>query len=388
VKVLFLTHSYPRQATDPVGSFVLRLAVALRSAGVETLVVAPGAPGLPTRDSIEGVPLVRFRYSLRRWETLAYSGTMRSQVRDSWPSRASMATFVIAQALSAMRVADGFAPDLVHAHWWFPGGLAGTWLKRWRRVPLVTTLHGSDLRIAQESGVAAAMMRHVLGRSTFTTTVSRWLADGVAALAPAVRPVVAPMPVQVGLFEPGGERAADRLLFVGKLNRQKGFEYLARALGVMRHRPSVDVVVGVGSDPTEVGGLVRELGIEAQLRWHPLLAQAELAALYRSCTLLVVPSLNEGLGLVAVEAQLCEMPVVAFESGGLTDVVVAGRTGLLTPPDDHKALASALDTVLDLPDRGAAWGRAGRVHALELFAPESAAGRYADLYRSALEARS
>jgi rhamnosyl/mannosyltransferase len=108
--------------------------------------------------------------------------------------------------------------------------------------------------------------------------------------------------------------------------------------------------------------------------------------LYRRAAALVVPSTEEGLGLVAVEAQLCETPVVGYESGGLTDTVQNDRTGLLVPPGDVGALAAALDSLLDRPDRGAELGRAGRMVALAGFAPESAARRYAGIYRSVVGA--
>jgi glycosyltransferase involved in cell wall biosynthesis len=101
---------------------------------------------------------------------------------------------------------------------------------------------------------------------------------------------------------------------------------------------------------------------------------------------MVVPSVDEGLGLAAVEALLCETPVVAFNSGGLTDVVRDGQTGILVPPADMEALARALDDILASEERGRTLGVAGRIYALATFAPESAARRYADIYREALDA--
>ena len=122
--------------------------------------------------------------------------------------------------------------------------------------------------------------------------------------------------------------------------------------------------------------------MKERVRWLGALPQPELVDLYRRAAALVVPSTDEGLGLVAVEAQLCETPVVAYESGGLTDTVQHERTGVLVPPGDIEALAAALDQLLDHPDRGAELGRAGRMVALAGFAPESAARRYAGIYRS------
>ncbi|MGE5744919.1 MAG: glycosyltransferase, partial [Gemmatimonadota bacterium] len=106
-----------------------------------------------------------------------------------------------------------------------------------------------------------------------------------------------------------------------------------------------------------------------------------------ACTALVMPAVEEGLGLVAAEALLCETPVVAFASGGLTDLVVDGQTGLLVPPGDAGALARALDDLLARPDRGAALGAAGRRAMLAAFGPEAVAARYAGIYRKVVAAR-
>jgi glycosyltransferase involved in cell wall biosynthesis len=387
MKVLFLSHSYPRFPTDPVGSFVLRLAVALRGQGIETRVVAPGAPGLATREDYEGVAVERFRYAPARFETLAYSGTMRDQVSGSWVARVAMGSLVAAEFVKALRVHRDYRADLVHAHWWFPGGLVGTWLRRWWGVPLVITMHGSDVRLARGSRLVGSLFRHVLGRAGAVTTVSSWLANETRTIASTVRPIVAPMPIQPDLFHPAGPRARDTLLFVGKLNAQKGIEHLLRALSLMRSRPIVEVVVGAGSAPADVQQLALSLGVAERLRWFPLLSQAELADRYRGCTALVMPAVEEGLGLVAAEALLCETPVVAFASGGLTDLIADGRTGLLVPTGDVAALARTLDDLLARPDRGAPLGVAGRRAMLETFGPDAVATRYAAVYRGLLSGR-
>ena len=385
-RVLFLAHSFPRTADDPVGSFILRLAVALREEGIEVHALAPAAQGVPAEDSFEGIPVRRFRYAPASRETLAYSGTMLSQARGSLAGAAVVTSLVTADAIAALREARRSGAQLIHAHWWFPAGLAGTIAGPLAGLPLVTTLHGSDVRAARSGKVATALFRRVLRRSARVTTVSHWLADEARALVPDVAPVVAPMPVAPTLFHPGGPRDRDRLLFIGKLNPQKGIEHLLRALAAMRAKPALDVVVGVGSDAGGVRALAASLGVDAQLRFHPLLTQAQLAELYRRCTALVAPFTEEGLGLVAIEAALCAQPVVAFASGGLLDIVVDGRTGLLTPAGDPGALAAALDRLLAMPDQGAALGEEGRRHALATFAPQAVARRYAALYREILAA--
>jgi len=125
------------------------------------------------------------------------------------------------------------------------------------------------------------------------------------------------------------------------------------------------------------------LGIGARVHWHGALPQPRLLDFYRAATALVVPSREEGFGLVAVEAQLCETPVVAFASGGLSDTIDDGATGYLIPPGDARALASTLDLVVSSEGRFEV-GKAGRQSALARFAPDSVARRYRKLYDSVL----
>ncbi len=385
--VLFLSHGYPRTADDPIGSFVLRLAVALRDEDVRVSVVAPSAPGLAAAEEFEGIPVVRFRYAPGRYETLAYTGSMLAQVQRSLAGKLSIMSFLAANAGAANAAAARRRVAVVHAHWWFPGGVVGEVVAGLRKIPLVTTLHGSDIAAARSSAFATKTFSGVLHRSARVTTVSTWLANEARAIVPDVAPMVAPMPVAPALFHPEGTRARDRLLFVGKLNAQKGIVHLLRALTRMKTKPALDVVVGVGSDASDVRALAAQLGVGPQLRFHPLLSQADLAKLYRECTALVTPFTGEGLGLIAIEAALSGMPVVSFASGGLTDIVIDGRTGLLVPTGDEAALAARLDELLAMPDQGATLGAEGRRRALETFAPSAVAKRYALLYRELAAAR-
>src|SRR5215218_3674039 len=130
MKALFLAHAYPRTVGDPVGSFILRLAVALREQGVGVVVVAPSAPGLAATDEIEGIPVERYRYASASAETLAYTGTMSAQVRGSWVGRAALAALLAAGSVRALTAARRHRVNLVHGHWWFPGGLMGAGVSR------------------------------------------------------------------------------------------------------------------------------------------------------------------------------------------------------------------------------------------------------------------
>jgi len=385
MNVLFLTHSFPRREGDAAGSFILRLAVALRGEDVNVHVVAPASAGLPASEEIEGVKVDRFRYAPRRYEKLAYTGNMANDVAASWSAKFALVGFLGADFLQAVRARRNFEPQVVHAHWWFPSGVVGTWVGGLAHVPLVTTLHGTDVRLARSVGVAKPLFGHVLKHSTAVTTVSHWLKEETEKLVPGTHPIVAPMPVSTNLFVPGNSRDWQRLLFVGRLTQQKGVEHLLHALSAMKTQASLDIV-GEGPARATLEALAKELGVAARVRWQGQVPQSALPTLYQNAAALVVPSAEEGLGLVAVEALLCETPVVAFDSGGLRDVIQHDRTGLLVPPGNRTALANALDDLLTRDGRGGDLGRAGRLYALSAFAPESVARRYAGIYRQVLGA--
>jgi glycosyltransferase involved in cell wall biosynthesis len=386
MNVLFLTHSFPRSEGDAAGSFILRLAVALRAENVNVRVVAPAGPGLPSSDEIEGISIERFRYAPRRYEKLAYTGNMANDVASSWTARLALVGFLGSDFIHSVRIRRSFEPELVHAHWWFPNGVVGTWVSGLAHIPLVTTLHGTDVRLVRKVGVAKPLFAHVLKHSAAVTTVSRWLKDETEGLVPGVHPTVAPMPVATSLFSPGSSRNGQNLLFVGRLNDQKGADHLVRALAAMKTPAASLDIVGDGPNRESLQQLAQQLGVSSRIRWHGQLSQSELPLLYQRAAAVVIPSVDEGLGLVAVEALLCETPVVAFDSGGLRDVIQHEKTGLLVKPGDSAALANALDDLLAREGRGSGLGRAGRLYALSAFAPESAARRYAEIYRQVLGA--
>ena len=386
LRVLFVAHSYPRFDGDVAGSFLLRLARALREhEDIAVCALAPSAPGLPPHDVVGGVRVERVRYAPAAWETLAYEGTMAEAVRTSWRSRLALAGMLGATWYQTRASAFRHA-DVVHAHWWFPGALAAALPGGTHGRPLVCTMHGSDVRLAARIGPARALFARVARRCDAVTAVSSWLCAQAGAMSPGLSCEVAPMPVDADLFRPApAGHPRGRLLFVGRLTAQKGVDALLRAFARMR-TPAPLVIAGDGPERAALGALAESLGVEGRIEWRGALPQPELAGLYRTSRAVVVPSREEGLGLVAVEAHLSGTPVVAFASGGLPDVVRDGENGWLVEPGDDGALAAALDAAMADGDRAHALGASGRAAALDRFTPRGVAARYAGIYERVLAA--
>jgi glycosyltransferase involved in cell wall biosynthesis len=407
LRVLFVTHNYPRFSGDAAGSFLHRLAIALTSAQHTVRVLAPASPGYRGRAELEGIPVDRIAYASPAQETLAYTGTMAESVRGSWRAR-----FTLLQLFTAMRRAvrrelqrardDGTPYDVVHAQWWFPAGLlvrmAVASYPGSRGTPaIVITAHGSDVRLATSVPLSHPILRWVMSGAQQVTAVSSWLADALRALIPGVAVQVAPMPVDPHLFIASESAPSDHapvdatVLFVGRLNTQKGAAELLRAIAVARTRTSARfhcAVVGDGPDAGLLRQLAADLGIESLVTWHGALPASALPALYQSATVTVMPSREEGLGLVAVESQLCATPVIGYESGGLPDVVSPAHGGTLVPVGNIDALGTAIAAMVSDAARARALGKLGRAFVHERYAPHAVAARYTMLYQDALRSHS
>ncbi|MFI5239671.1 MAG: glycosyltransferase family 4 protein, partial [Gemmatimonadales bacterium] len=352
---------------------------------IEVRVVAPSGTGLSQTDAIQGIPIRRFRYAPRSRETLAYRGTMADDVSRSLVGKFALGSFLVAETAVLRSETSKWKPDVIHAHWWFPNGVAAATVSRLSRVPLVTTSHGTDLRLLREHAGARSLARYVLQRSARVTCVSQWLADQAAPLS-ASAPIVAPMPVAASLFAPSSDRDTNRIVFVGRLSAQKGIEFAIRALALMRRSIVLDVI-GDGPDRAALTELATTLGLSERVLWRGNVRHDEVPALLARASALVAPFTDEGLGLVAVEAQLCGTPPVGFASGGLVDVIQDDVTGILVPLGDTAALATSLERIVTDPTLRVRLGTAGRASALERYTPDAVATQYVRIYEDAVSGR-
>lgn len=381
-RVLFVTHNFPRATGDAAGGFLLDLAHALASVDIAVEVIAPHARGLPDRDIVDGIHVQRVRYGDDADETLAYTGTMAEQVKASTRGKRAMVRLIGAlRRGTRFRLASGDI-DVVHAHWWFPAALAVGRTTTRARVPLVVTSHGSDARMA--TGMTASLASFALGRAAHVTTVSNWLARRLQPLTAA--PItVAPMPCDVMAFTHQAALRATppRLLFVGRLNAQKNPALLLRTLALLPDEIHLDMV-GDGPDASALHALGAQLGVAHRIAWHGHQPREAMPAFYALASCTLVPSRDEGFGMVAAESLLCETPVVASDSGGLPDIVRPGENGaLIGGGDDPEPWREAIESIVRSPERRAAFGSTGRAQMMALVSPRAVAERYRTVYETA-----
>ena len=171
---------------------------------------------------------------------------------------------------------------------------------------------------------------------------------------------------------------------VARLEPVKGVEFFVRAAADLLeegHAPGF-AVAGSGSQETALRSLAAALGLNGRIAW--LGHVAAVAPLLAETEIVVLPSLSEGLPMVALEAMSLGLPIVAARVGGIPEVVQDGETGLLVPPADHRSLAAAIGALLVDAERARTMGRAGRDRVQQAFSVESMVDGYLSLYRGLL----
>jgi glycosyltransferase involved in cell wall biosynthesis len=174
---------------------------------------------------------------------------------------------------------------------------------------------------------------------------------------------------------------------IARLSDVKGHAYLIQAMNELVHgMPGVKcLIVGEGPMERELKEQVVDLRLEASVKF--------VKTRERPCEILpmfdvfVMPSLQEGLGLCAMEAQACGVPVVASRVGGLVEAIKDGETGILVPPRDHLALADAIMKVLADKNLASRFAVAGREWIVENFAVDQMVGRTLAVYEGVLKER-
>ena len=297
------------------------------------------------------------------------------------------------RALQALVDGAGRHVDLIHAHVGYPEGAAAARVAARIGVPLVLTEHATFLARIFANPAHRARYAEAVRSAARVVAVGSALAAQIRAEMPHAAPklVVIPNTVDVAAFPLQGpdDRDPDELLWVGYRREVKGTGTLLRAFARVRAaRPGTVLrLVGRSTTGEEEAGwhqLAAELGIADAVRFDPPADRAGVAAAMARAGLFVHPGTRETFGIVAVEALASGMPVVATDSGGVTEVLGPdpGALGALVPHSDPAALADAI--LATLARRQSFDPARLRAHAESRYGAPAVAGRIADLYDEVL----
>jgi glycosyltransferase involved in cell wall biosynthesis len=400
---VMVTTSYPRFPGDSVGTFMEPIAKSVAARGHEVHIVAPWHPLIQRRPIEDGVHFHFYKYApLPGLNVFGYAAALRADVSLRAAAYIAAPLALTAGWHAARSVARKFGATVMHGHWVIPGGATAAAARP--GLPLVVSLHGSDVYVAEQHPVARRVAATVLKRAGVVTACSADLGRRAIALgADAARVEVVPYGVDADRFRPDllvrekrraslGIAPQSTLLFAaGRLVRKKGFEYLIDALGRVPASLGVRAVIAGGGDlDAELKARAEASGAGDRLRFLGNVTQDDVAAWLATADIVAVPSVRDdsgnvdGLPNIVLEALASGTPLITTPAGGIGAVVENGRTGIVVPERDVAALGAAIESLAQAPERRVRLGEAGRAAVTAKFGWESVAGRLVDAYDRAL----
>jgi N-acetyl-alpha-D-glucosaminyl L-malate synthase BshA len=304
--------------------------------------------------------------------------------------------YALALAVKMAEVAEAADLDLLHVHYAIPhsvSALLARAMRAPRRLPFITTLHGTDITLVGADRSYLPITRFSIEQSDGVTAVSEYLRDRTVKEFDVRKPIeVIPNFVNCDLYK-RGERDDERrhwapggepiLLHLSNFRPVKRITDVVEIFALVREKmPAKLVLMGDGPDRGSAEWLVRQKGLARDVlflgkqdRVYEKLSQGDL---------FLLPSDLESFGLAALEAMACEVPVIASDVGGLREVVTHGEDGYLVPPRDVAAAARYAIEILSRSDRGREMGQRARVNARKKYCANDIIPRYEAYYERVL----
>ncbi|HEX4729198.1 MAG TPA: glycosyltransferase family 4 protein [Jatrophihabitans sp.] len=400
MRVLIVSWEFPPVVVGGLGRHVGELAPALAALGHDVRVLTRGRDRQPSIEQLAGVTVYRAAADGLDIDLASESVLAWAQAFEHSLVRAGLTAL------------DGWQPQLIHAHDWLVGQTAVT-LHQVSGAPLVLTMHATEHGRRQgwlAEPVARAIHsveRWLCGQATLVIACSAFMAGELRMLygLPADRLRVIGNGVRLPEPEPAvsepavGEPAwtaewpagsGPVIAFAGRLVHEKGVQELIKALPLLRPEfPGLRAVIaGTGEQLAAQRDRAERYRVAELISWPGFLDQAGLHRLFRSADVVVVPSVYEPFGLVALEAQLAGTPVAVADTGGLAELVEPGATGVRFDCQDPAALAAAVAGLLRDPAGAARMAATAQQRARTGFSWDEVARQTAAVYQAALAGQS
>jgi N-acetyl-alpha-D-glucosaminyl L-malate synthase BshA len=304
--------------------------------------------------------------------------------------------YTLALASKMLEVAELCGLDLLHCHYAIPHSVSAFLAKSMmhpRKLPVVTTLHGTDITLVGADRSYLPITRFSIEHSDGVTAVSQNLRQatydtfGVRNEIEVIYNFVncsiyraEPRPELRARFAGSNEKVLIHLSNFRAVKRP--CDVIEIFLRVRRQLPAILLMVGDGPERSGAERLAHHHGIESKVRF--LGKRDNIDELIGISDLLLLPSETESFGLVALEAMACEVPVVVSKVGGLLEVITDGKEGYLVEPHDVDTMAARSLLILSDENRRREMGKQGRETAKARFCSDNIVKQYENYYKKVL----
>ncbi|RLI12685.1 glycosyltransferase family 1 protein [Candidatus Bathyarchaeota archaeon] len=386
MRICMLTWEFPPRIVGGIARHCLALSKALAKLGHEVYVVTLEFPGAPLFEDINGIKVYRVLIELGHpnfiiW-TFLFNHFMEKKVAD---------------------LSENIEFDIIHIHDWLTAK-AGISSKHFLNKPLISTIHSTEE--GRSRGLHNPDSFLIDGIEWWMTYEARqvivcsnsvkWEVESHFSL-PHDKVTVIPNGIEVSSFNLNinreevkrryGIKPNERIiLFVGRLVPQKGVDTLIKAvpLIVQQHRDVRILIAGDGWSRNYLEELARSMGLGDRIRFLGFISDWELEDLMVTADVLVVPSIYEPFGIVALEGMAAGTPVVATNIGGLSEIIEHDRTGVLVYPEDPGSIAWGINKVLSDPKYADWLVRNARRKVRKAYSWEAIAKRTVEVYEAAI----
>lgn len=376
MKILYIVSAFLRYEGDVITPWMIETIKRLSAEEVKVTVFSPSYKGLKSHQ-VYGKPVQRFRYFFSRWENLTHEETAPDRVAKGWFPKILVFFYLLCGSFSIVKLGLREKFDVIHVHWtvphfWFGflGGLVS-------KAPIVSTFYGVELRwVKSRVPLFKPFLKWAIKKSDKVIAISEHTYKEVVGLYSREVQII---PYGASLSEKDLNQGKSpskqkNILFVGRLVERKGVQYLIEAFGkIAAGTPAELIIVGQGPEKVKLEQLAKEKKLDHRIIFAGFVNDENLRNYYQNCAVLVLPAITdekgdtEGLGVVLIEALNYKKPVIASNVGGITDIVIDGKTGLLVPEKNSEELAKALKKILKDESLAAKLGEQGYNYVKEKF---------------------
>jgi glycosyltransferase involved in cell wall biosynthesis len=393
MKIVILTHTFPRFKDDTAAPFMAGLAQAQAELGDEVTVLLPHTAGFAY--PAKNFTIKQYYYApFSSWHTLGYSKTLQNDLKLKKTVYLLAPFLYLSGFLSLLWILLTKKPDVVHAHWILPNGFIAALACLFTRTPFVITLPGSDVLMAKQNYLFKLLARFAFTLASWITSNSEELNKDLQSLGADKRKMrEIPYGVDIKIYRPSPKEAAvlrkkyhmekDLVIVgVGRLVEKKGFRYLLQAVAKIKSIKCI--IVGDGDERDLLEKQVEALKLKDRVLFAGTIGRQKLLAYYNLGDIFCLPSVRDSSGnlddqsVSVAEAMACGKPIITTDFPGYRQMVTPGIEGYLVKEKDAKGIAQAISLIFKSDWRK--MGEMSRLKAENLLSWEAIAYEYRQLY--------
>ena len=397
LRIIHIATAFPRWKGDTPSIWVAQMLQQLHRRGHEVAVFTSSYKGLG-HQIFDGIEVFRFRYAPAPIETLTHELAVPERLKQSRKYLLLIPPYLIFGLTEAVRFAFRKRYDIVHVHWPIPHVLFGMPMSSVWKCPIFLYFHGSELNLLNKlPDPFKLFFKTLFKRADGVTVNSNFTKKRTERLELGIPIEVVPFGnphLEGEMFKFHGIEKK-RILFVGRLIDVKSPQTLLMAFKLLKDRYPDATLTFVGDGPLRrtLEEMAEGLGVSNSVFFKGFLGGRDLETAYLNGDIFVLPSTvdkaghTETLGVVAIEALSYGLPVIASRVGGIPDIVIDGKTGLLFQPENHRELADKISFLIEHPDFAKKLVEQGQAHVRSNFAWDVVIDRLERLYYKSIAER-